>query len=55
MSKTEKGLYKRRGSPNWWMRFSDENGRLRRESTGTKVKSLAKEILAKRHVQVAER
>ena len=50
----DKGLFKRRGSPNWWIRYADRTGRIRRESTGTTVKKLAREILAKRKVEVAE-
>ena len=50
----DKGLFTRRGSPNWWIRYADRTGRIRRESTGTRVKKLAKEILAKKRVQVAE-
>ena len=50
----DRGLFKRRGSPNWWIRYADRTGRIRRESTGTPVKKLAREILAKRKVEVAE-
>lgn len=53
-NQSSKGLFKRRGSPNWWIRFADRTGRIRRESTGTTVKKLAREILAKRKVEVAE-
>ena len=53
-TQNDKGLFKRRGSPNWWIRYADRTGRIRRESTGTTVKKLAREILAKRKVEVAE-
>ena len=36
-----RGLYRRRGSPNWWVRYADPNGRIvkgkhwhEREDTG---------------------
>ena len=53
-SKADRGLFRRRGSPHWWIRFADENGRIRRESTGTKEKGLAREILAKNKTLVVE-
>ncbi len=53
-SKADRGLFRRRGSPHWWIRFADENGRIRRESTGTSEKKLAREILAKRKTLVTE-
>ena len=53
-NQNDKGLFKRRGSPNWWIRYADRTGRIRRESTGTIVKKLAREILAKRKVEIAE-
>lgn len=53
-SKADRGLFRRRGSPHWWIRYSDKNGRIRRESTGTTEKRLAREILAKRKTLVAE-
>lgn len=48
------GLFKRRGSPHWQIRYADENGRIVRASTGTTSKKLAREILAKRKTLVAE-
>jgi len=48
------GLYRQGTSPNWTIRYSDENGKIVRHSTGTSDKSLAKKILAERRVQVAE-
>jgi len=57
MSKTstaDRGLYRRRGSPHWWIRYADGNGCIRRQSTGTTSKKLAREILAKQKVLVAE-
>jgi integrase len=37
---SDRGLFKRSGSPHWWIRYADRNGRIVRESTNTKVKSL---------------
>jgi len=53
-NKADRGLYRRRGSPYWWVRYADRNGRLIRESTGTTEKKLARDILAKKKVLVAE-
>ena len=53
-SNTDKGLYRRRGSPYWWIRYADRNGRVHRRSTDTSSKKLAREILAKQRVLVAE-
>jgi len=57
MSKTstaDRGLFRRRGSPYWWIRYADRNGRIHRQSTSTTSKKLAREILAKQKVLVAE-
>ncbi|MBI4454587.1 MAG: site-specific integrase [Acidobacteria bacterium] len=51
---SDRGLFRRTDSPHWWIRYSDKNGHIRRESTGTSEKKLAREILAKKHVLVAE-
>jgi len=40
-SKADRGLYRRDGSPYWWIRYADRNGRIIRETTGTKEKKLA--------------
>ena len=40
-------LYKRKGSPNWWATWNDQNGQRRRKSTGTDDKDLAQAIAAK--------
>ena len=53
-STTERGLFRRRGSPYWWIRYADRNGRIHRQSAGTTSKKLAREILAKQKVLVAE-
>jgi len=53
-NKAARGLYRRDGSPYWWIRYADRNGRIIRETTGTKEKKLAVAILAKKKVQVAE-
>lgn len=53
-SKADRGLYRRRGSPHWWIRYADGYGRIHRNSTGTTSKKLAREILAKQKVLVAE-
>ena len=50
----DKGLFKRSDSPNWWMCYSDRNGHIRRLSTGTTMKSLARDILNKKKTEVAE-
>ena len=49
-----RGLFHRPGSPQWWIRYADSNGRICRESTGTTEKKLARAILDKRKTQVAE-
>jgi len=53
-NKADRGLYRRDGSPYWWLRYADRNGRIIRETTGTTEKKLARDILAKKKVQVAE-
>ena len=50
----ERGLFRRRGSPYWCIRYADRNGHIHRKSTGTNSKRLAREILAKQKVRVAE-
>ena len=50
----ERGLFRRRGSPYWCIRYADRNGRIHRKSTGTNSKRLAREILAKHKSLVAE-
>ena len=54
MSNPDRGLYRRRGSPNWSIRYAGPSGKVIRESTGTSQKKLARQILAKRKVLVAE-
>ena len=53
-STAERGLFRRRGSPYWWIRYADRNGRIHRKSSSTTSKKLAREILAKQKVLVAE-
>jgi len=53
-NKADRGLYRRRGSPHWWVRYADRNGRIIRESTNTKEKKMARQILEKKKVLVAE-
>ena len=53
-STADRGLYRRRGSPHWWIRYSDANGRIMRESSGTSEKKLARAILGKKKTLVAE-
>lgn len=48
------GLYQRSGSPFWFIRYADQNGRIRRVSTGTTEKKLAGSILSKKRTEVAE-
>ena len=37
-------LYQREGSTNWWVRYHDNSGTLRRKSTGTSDKAAAQRI-----------
>ena len=52
--KKERGLYRRKRSPYWWICYSDKHGNTVRESTGVKEKDLARDILNKRRTEVAE-
>jgi len=52
--KADRGLFRRRGSPFWWIRYADPNGRIVRVSTGTTEKTLAKKVLAKKKTLVVE-
>jgi len=52
--KKERGLYRRKRSPFWWICYTDKLGNTIRETTGVKEKSLAREILNKRRTEVAE-
>lgn len=54
MKARDRGLFHRKGSPNWYIRFSDENGKIVKVSTGTVDKNLARNILGKKKTQVAE-
>ena len=47
-----RGLFRRRGSPYWWIQFTTPTGRVR-ESTKTTSKKLAQLILSDRRSQVA--
>jgi len=47
-------LFRRKGSPHWWVRYADTNGRVVRTSTNTTNKTLAREILGKKRTLVAE-
>lgn len=49
-----RGLFTLPHSPNWWIRYSGPDHKMRRESSGTSNKALALKILAKRRTQVAE-
>lgn len=50
---SERGIYERvKGSGIWWIRWTDQDGRKRREKVGTW--SAAKKLLAKRHTQKLE-
>jgi len=40
-------IFKRKGSPNWWAQWYDQNGQRHRKSTGTSDKSLAQGLVAK--------
>ena len=40
-------LYKRKGSPKWWVDWRDQNGQRHRKSTGTDDKDLAQALAAK--------
>ena len=48
MKARDRGLFHRKGSPNWYIRFSDENGKIVNVSTGTVDKNLARKILGKK-------
>lgn len=50
----DKGLYRRSGSPFWFIRYADKHGKIIRVSTGTTEKKLAQAILSKRKTAVAE-
>jgi hypothetical protein len=52
--KADRVLFKRNGSPHWQIRYSDRNGRIREQSTGTVSEKLARDILAKKKAEVAE-
>jgi site-specific recombinase XerD len=50
----DRGVFERpKGSGVWWVRYTDENGRLHREKVGTK--SLALKVYTKRKSEVQER
>ena len=53
-TKSRPGQPPARSPPHWWIRYADRNGRIIRETTGTSVKKLAREILAKKKVLVAK-
>lgn len=48
------GIYQREGSKNWWLRYRDASGKLRRLSAGTTNKSLAQARLAELEAEVLE-
>jgi integrase len=50
----DKGLFRRKGSPFWFIRYADRNGRIVRTSTNTTNKTLAREILGKKRTEVVE-
>ena len=50
----DKGLFRRKGSPHWWIRYADRNGHIVRTSTNTTNKTLAREVLGKQRTLVAE-
>ena len=53
-TRANRGLYRRRGSPNWWLRYSDVNGGIVRESSHATEEKLARAILAKKKTLVVE-
>lgn len=53
-TKKVRGLFKRKDSPYWWIRYAGPTGKIIRESTGSRSLPLAKDILAKRKIQVVE-
>ena len=52
--KSDRGIFKRSDSPNYWIRFADENGKMIVMSTSTVSKKLAREIRDKKKTMVAE-
>jgi integrase len=50
----ERGLFKRKDSPFWWISYTDENGKVCRISTEQGNKGTAREILEKKRTLVAE-
>ena len=42
--KAKMRIFKRKGSPNWWATWNDQNGRRHRKSTRTDDKELAEAV-----------
>jgi len=47
-------IYIREGSTNWWFRYRDADGKLKRRSSGTTIKTLALAELAKLEAEIIE-
>ena len=47
-------IYIREGSNNWWFRYRDADGKLKRRSSGTTIKALALAELAKLEAEILQ-
>jgi len=45
-------VYRRHRSPNWWMRYTDADGKFKRQSTGTSDKHDAEVMFARKLAEV---
>ncbi len=45
-------VYRRHRSPNWWMRYTDVNGKFKRQSTGTSNQHDAEVMFARKLAEV---
>ncbi len=45
-------VYKRHNSPNWWIRYTDADGKFKRQSTGTTDQHEAEVIFARKMAEV---
>ena len=49
-----KGLFKRPGSPYWWIRYTGADGKQKKESAKTTLKTEAEYLLSKRRKEAME-
>ena len=54
MARLRRGIYRRKGSGKFWLRYADAHGQIIRESSGTSDHKTALKELAKRRGDVAE-